>query len=112
MDIFSQRISADSFEWIAQNTRALIKPTIDDETARQINTKLAQSDHPVAYVGGGILLAKASEELADFVNHMELPVAHSLMGKGALRPDIRHHLTRHCGQSPAWPFLCQYRERL
>ena len=35
----------------------------------------------------GILLAKASEELREFVEHMGLPVAHSLMGKGALRDD-------------------------
>ncbi|MGY9032022.1 MAG: thiamine pyrophosphate-binding protein, partial [Rhodobacterales bacterium] len=46
--------------------------------------KLAEAEAPVAYVGGGILLAQASEELDAFVTHMGLPVAHSLMGKGAL----------------------------
>lgn len=87
MDIFSERISSDSFDRIASNTRALVKPSIDDETARQIVTRLAEADKPVAYVGGGILLAKASEELREFVEHMGLPVAHSLMGKGAMRDD-------------------------
>ena len=48
---------------------------------------IAESENPVAYVGGGILLAQASEELREFVDHMGLPVAHSLMGKGALRDD-------------------------
>ena len=32
MDIFSQRIPADSFERVAQNTRALKKPALDDDT--------------------------------------------------------------------------------
>ena len=87
MDIFSEVISSDSFDRIKDNTRALRKPSIDDETAREIVEKLASADKPVAYVGGGILLAQASEELAEFVEHMGLPVAHSLMGKGALRDD-------------------------
>lgn len=87
MDIFSQRIPADSFDRIRDNTRALVKPSIDDDTAREIVGRLAKADRPVAYVGGGILLAKASEELREFVEHMGLPVAHSLMGKGSLRDD-------------------------
>jgi acetolactate synthase I/II/III large subunit len=87
MDIFSEKISSASFDRVATNTRALVKPSIDDETARQIVSKLAEADKPVAYVGGGILLAKASDELRAFVDHMGLPVAHSLMGKGALRDD-------------------------
>ena len=87
MDIFSEVIESDTFDRVAKNTRALQKPSIDDETARQIVEKLANSKSPVAYVGGGILLADASEELREFVEHMGLPVAHSLMGKGALRDD-------------------------
>ena len=87
MDIFSAVISSDTFDRLAQNTRALKKPSIDDETAREIVEALASAEKPVAYVGGGILLAKASKELREFVDHMSLPVAHSLMGKGALRDD-------------------------
>lgn len=87
MDIFSKVIPSDSFDRIAENTRQLVKPSIDDETARRIVERLAKAESPVAYVGGGILLAKASDELRDFVDHMALPVAHSLMGKGALRDD-------------------------
>lgn len=87
MDIFSQVIASDTFDRVAQNTRALVKPSIEDETARQIITRLAEAENPVAYVGGGILLAQASEDLDAFATHMGLPVAHSLMGKGALRDD-------------------------
>ena len=87
MDVFSEVISSDSFDRVAQNTRALKKPSIDDDTAREIVKALATAENPVAYVGGGILLAQASDELRGFVDHMGLPVAHSLMGKGALRDD-------------------------
>ncbi|MEX3007604.1 thiamine pyrophosphate-binding protein [Hoeflea sp. TYP-13] len=87
MDIFSARIPSDSFDRVATNTRALVKPSIDDETARKIVTALAEAEHPVVYAGGGVLLARASEELRAFAEHMGLPVAHSLMGKGCLRDD-------------------------
>ncbi len=87
MDIFSEVISSDSFDRIRDNTRALKKPSIDNETAGEIVEALAKAKNPVAYVGGGILLAQASEELREFVEHMGLPVAHSLMGKGAMRDD-------------------------
>lgn len=84
MDIFSEVIPSDTFDRVAQNTKSLKKPSIDDETAREIVEALAKAENPVAYVGGGLLLAQASEELDAFVSHMGLPVAHSLMGKGAL----------------------------
>jgi len=84
MDIFSEVIPSDTFDRVAQNTKSLKKPSIDDETAGDIVEALAKAENPVAYVGGGILLAKASDELDAFVSHMGLPVAHSLMGKGAL----------------------------
>ena len=84
MDIFSEVISSDSFDRVARNTKTLKKPSLDDETAREIVKTLAEASNPVAYIGGGILLAQASGELKDFVDHMGLPVAHSLMGKGAL----------------------------
>ncbi len=89
MDIFSQRISSDSFERIASNTRKLVKPSIDEDTARSIVTALGTAADPVIYAGGGVLLARASEELREFAEHMGLPVAHSLMGKGCLRDDHR-----------------------
>ena len=87
MDIFSEVISSETFDRIRSNTRSLVKPSIDDDTAREIVQHLADAETPIAYVGGGILLAQASEELTEFIDHMGLPVAHSLMGKGAVRDD-------------------------
>ncbi len=87
MDVFSKVIPSHTFDRLKENTRALVKPSIDDETARAIVERLAKAEGPVIYAGGGILLAKASEELREFVDHMQIPVAHSLMGKGLLRDD-------------------------
>ena len=87
MDIFSKAIPSTTFDRVASNNRTIRRPSIDDDSARQIVTALAEAKSPVAYVGGGILLARASEELRQFVEHLGLPTAHSLMGKGALRDD-------------------------
>ncbi len=87
MDIFSEKISSETFDRIKGNSRQWVKPSLDNETAELILDRLVQSEKPVLYVGGGILLADASKELKDFVDHMQIPVAHSLMGKGALADD-------------------------
>ena len=42
MDIFSAVIPSNTFDRLAQNTRALKKPSIDDETAREIVEALAR----------------------------------------------------------------------
>lgn len=91
MDIFSKEIDAALFERLQHHTKMLHKPSIDDETARQIIEKLVNAKHPLIYVGGGIMLADASEELRELVDHLQIPVAHSAMGKGAVSDD--HPLT-------------------
>jgi acetolactate synthase-1/2/3 large subunit len=48
---------------------------------------LAQAQRPVIYAGGGVLSARATTELAALAEALEVPVAHSLMGKGSLRED-------------------------
>jgi acetolactate synthase-1/2/3 large subunit len=91
MDIFSAVAPATLFDRVKANALSYEKPSIDDNTARRIVTKLLNARKPVLYVGGGILLANAAQELRAFVDHMGIPVAHSLMGKGALGDD--HALT-------------------
>ena len=44
---------------------------------------IKRSIQPLVYVGGGVLTANASEELAQLVNTYNLPVTTTLMGKGA-----------------------------
>ncbi|MEM1504624.1 thiamine pyrophosphate-binding protein [Domibacillus sp. 8LH] len=87
MDIFSKEIDPELFEKQKHHTKALQKPSIDEDTAETIINALLDAKNPVVYAGGGVLLADAAEELAEFVNHFDFPVAHSLMGKGAVADD-------------------------
>jgi acetolactate synthase-1/2/3 large subunit len=87
MDIFSKEVDISRFERLDRNTKALIKPTLDRATAEQIVRNLGEAKNPVLYVGGGVILAQATAELKAFVDHMAIPVAHTLMGKGAMPDD-------------------------
>ncbi len=91
MDIFSMEVDTALFERLALHTKALHKPSMDDPTAEKIVRALLEAKNPVIYAGGGILGADAAAELAEFATHLQIPVAHSLMGKGALPDD--HPLT-------------------
>jgi acetolactate synthase-1/2/3 large subunit len=87
MDVFSAEVDSQFFTRLDNNTRALRKPSLDVRTAREIVRRMAEARQPVIYAGGGIVLAQAWEELRAFVDHLGIPVAHSLMGKGALPDD-------------------------
>jgi acetolactate synthase-1/2/3 large subunit len=87
MDIFSKEIDVELFDRLRTNTKTLRKPSIDEQTAAEIVTRLAAAKRPVIYAGGGLMLAGATAELRALVDHMSLPVAHTLMGKGALPDD-------------------------
>jgi acetolactate synthase-1/2/3 large subunit len=87
MDIFSKEVDVKLFERLRLNTKSLRKPSLDEDTAAEIVKKLTAAKKPVLYVGGGIMLADATAELREFVDHLQIPVAHTLMGKGALPDD-------------------------
>ncbi|NDP42043.1 MAG: thiamine pyrophosphate-binding protein [Aromatoleum sp.] len=87
MDIFSKEIDVRLFERLRLNTKTLKKPSLDDETAATIVEKLIAAKTPLLYVGGGIMLADATSELREFVDHLQIPVAYTVMGKGALPDD-------------------------
>lgn len=91
MDIFSTEVDTALFERLALNSRKLHKPSMDEAVAETIVRQLLEARTPAIYAGGGVLLADAAAELKAFVDHLSLPVAHSLMGKGALPDD--HPLT-------------------
>ncbi|MFP3726875.1 thiamine pyrophosphate-binding protein [Priestia filamentosa] len=91
MDIFSEKIDVSLFQRLKHNTKNFQKPSIDDITAKKIIETFINAKNPLLYVGGGIMLAHAAEELKELVDHLSIPVAHSLMGKSALPDD--HALT-------------------
>ncbi|RSL32162.1 thiamine pyrophosphate-binding protein [Salibacterium salarium] len=91
MDIFSTEIDTELFDRVKQNNKNLTKPSISDAKARQVIERLLDAENPVFYVGGGIMLADAADELRELVDHLGIPVAYSLMGKGAVSDE--HPLT-------------------
>ncbi|HEY9826437.1 MAG TPA: acetolactate synthase large subunit [Stenomitos sp.] len=46
---------------------------------------LAEAENPLVLVGNGVLRAQASAALTDFATQLNLPVANTFMGKGAIR---------------------------
>jgi acetolactate synthase-1/2/3 large subunit len=87
MDIFSMETEDADWDRISGHTRKLQKPSMDEPTAERIVDALASARSPLIYAGGGVLLADAAEELREFASHLSIPVAHTLMGKGALPDD-------------------------
>ena len=95
MDIFSADLPIDAFQ---QLPARMSRPTLDAGTVARIVDALASAERPVLYAGGGVLSARATSELAALAEALEVPVAHTLMGKGCLRED--HPLL--LGQTGFW----------
>jgi len=95
MDIFSADLDVNAF---ATTPPEIAKSGLDPATAARIVDALATSRRPVLYAGGGVLSARASRELQDLAEALQVPVAHTLMGKGCLPHE--HPLL--LGQSGFW----------
>src|SRR3954467_11277683 len=95
MDLFSEDLAIDAFQ---QVPTPMAKPTIDPAVAERIVDVLAAAERPILYAGGGVLSARATAELTALAEALEVPVAHTLMGKGVLRED--HPLL--LGQTGFW----------
>ena len=87
MDVFSAQLETSGRARLETLAPPLHRPDIGRGAAKQIVQALAAARRPLVYAGGGVLLARASEELRQLVDHLGLPVAHSLMGKGVLPDD-------------------------
>ncbi len=95
MDLFSADLAVNAFQ---QVPTPIARPAMDAATADTIVEALAGAERPVLYAGGGVLSARATAELTALAEALELPVAHTLMGKGCLRDD--HPLL--LGQTGFW----------
>lgn len=95
MDLFSADLPVDAF---SKEPPPIAKTTIDPTTAERIVGALAEAKRPILYAGGGVLSAQASAELTKLAEVLEVPVAHSLMGKGCMPDD--HPLL--LGQTGFW----------
>jgi len=84
MDIFSADLPVDAF---AKSPTPIARPGIEREVAARIINALAEAKHPVIYAGGGVLSSGGTAELAALAEALEIPVAHTLMGKGCMHED-------------------------
>ncbi|MBU1180670.1 MAG: biosynthetic-type acetolactate synthase large subunit [Pseudomonadota bacterium] len=61
------------------------RPTYNPNTKQlqKIITLIEESEKPVIFAGGGVILSKGSKELTEFARKAKIPVTASLMGLGA-----------------------------
>ena len=83
MDILSADLPVGSFHKEPPTVAAL---AMDRGVGDRIVEALAAAERPVIYAGGGVISSRATIELASLAESLEIPVAHTLMGKGCL-PD-------------------------
>ena len=95
MDLFSADLEVGAFK---KTPPPLVKPPLDPTTAAHIVKQLAEAKRPVLYAGGGVLSSRSTAEFTALAESLDVPVAHTLMGKGVMRED--HPLLM--GQSGFW----------
>ncbi|WP_326841606.1 thiamine pyrophosphate-binding protein [Streptomyces sp. NBC_01558] len=88
MDLFSRQVEPYTPGTHAIPDSAL--PGLTEETAERIAQALVNAERPLIYFGGGLRTPEAKQALLALAEHLDIPLAHSLMGKGAI-PD-RHPL--------------------
>ncbi len=59
------------------------KNSLEEQLEKVINL-LKEAKEPLILAGGGVISAKASAELKEFVNYTNIPVVTTLMGKGSI----------------------------
>lgn len=60
-----------------------VTKTIKEEDIKAAIKLINEAKKPYIFVGGGVILSEASNELAEFVKKVNAPVTDTLMGKGA-----------------------------
>lgn len=88
-----KNIQTESFEFtpiVVEKEKAVSERMRKQDLDKAIEL-IKNSEHPMIYVGGGVIRANASELLREFVDHIDSPVGSSLMGLGAIPSDDRHY---------------------
>src|SRR5690606_16631622 len=86
MDVFSRSVSAPPPETMKRRPQHG-RPPADAAAVEEAAALLARAERPVIFAGGGVLLAEAWDELRQLAERLQVPVATSLMGKGAFPED-------------------------
>ncbi|GIF23320.1 acetolactate synthase-1/2/3 large subunit [Actinoplanes tereljensis] len=85
MDLFSRELPATvpTYPLPVSATR----PDLPPADADRIAAALAAAERPLIYIGGGLGGPDGRRALRELAEHLDIPVAHSLMAKGALPDD-------------------------
>ncbi|GAA2853491.1 acetolactate synthase, large subunit, biosynthetic type [Actinoplanes cyaneus] len=85
MDLFSRPLpdSVPAYPLPQTTTR----PDLADDDAERIAAALVSAHRPLIYLGGGLGGPAGRQALRELAEHLDIPVAHSLMAKGALPDD-------------------------
>jgi len=70
--------------------RPVLRP--HSKQIREAARAIAAAERPILYIGGGVIRARASEELRRFVELTQIPVVTTLMARGALPDSHPLHL--------------------
>ena len=84
MDVFSREVEEELWNRTYVDSPVTMKPGLAPAAAQAIAKRLVEAKSPVLHAGGGILLARASEELAALAEFLDIPVSRTLMGQGCL----------------------------
>lgn len=84
MDMFSRKLEEKYFQRRFHGLDNVYKPSINEYVAKKIIEVLVNANNPLLYVGGGIISADASKELTKLADLLDIPVARTLMGQGAI----------------------------
>ncbi|WP_329126369.1 thiamine pyrophosphate-binding protein [Streptomyces sp. NBC_01465] len=84
MDLFNRQ--TDPYEGQNPLPGGSATPGLDEVTAERVAQALLAAERPLIYFGGGLREPAAREALLELAEHLDIPLTHSLMGKGLL-PD-------------------------
>lgn len=86
-----QNATLKKFNYPKEVSLRTYKPTVKGHIMqiKKLSKALERAKRPIVCAGGGVLLSDASKELAAFVEKFNIPMVHTMMGKGALRSDHR-----------------------
>jgi acetolactate synthase-1/2/3 large subunit len=84
MDHFSRPVLAETAH--AFPLAAPQRPSLSTDVAGRIADLLVAAERPLVYLGGGLRQGPGLQALRSLIEHLDVPVAHSLMAKGTL-PD-------------------------
>jgi acetolactate synthase-1/2/3 large subunit len=80
MDVFSRQIPVSEHPLVAHAPA----PDLSQVDARRIAELLAGAERPLIYVGGGLRGEEGRAALVRLAEHLDIPIAHSLMAKGTV----------------------------